>query len=163
MCRVTTKLKAVWWARLAICVFKLKKKIKKIKGRSLGVRRNVWHTAYNLSAKVTVKSASVHRGSLIHRDTAEVSCLSVCRPGREGEFNCRRFYSRAEDFFKIEDLLDVVHLLLPRLSSAGVSVLPSHGAASPATSPIDSGGALREDGRMRGRGGGEGKGNLNQK
>lgn len=41
-------------------------------------------------------------------------------------------YSRAEDFFKIEDLLDVVHLLLPRLPSAGVSVLPSHGAASPA-------------------------------
>lgn len=34
---------------------------------------------------MTVKSASVHRGSLIHRDTAEVSCLSVCSwPGRGG-------------------------------------------------------------------------------
>lgn len=108
---------------------------------------------------MTVKSASVHRGSLIHRDTAEVSCLSVCRPGREGEFNCRRFYSRAEDFFKIEDLLDVVHLLLPRLSSAGVSVLPSHGAASPATSPTDSGGGApggwEDAGKRRGRGKGK--------
>lgn len=71
------------------------------------------------------------------------------------KFKGGRFYSRAEDFFKIEDLLDVVHLLLPRLSSAGVSVLSSHGAAaSPATSPADSCGEagwkrLREDGRMR--------------
>lgn len=70
-----------------------------------------------------------------------------------------RFYSRAEDFFEIEDLLDIVHLLFPRLSPAGVSVLPSHGAASPATSLTDSawgwgvgGERLREDGRMRGIG-----------
>lgn len=41
-------------------------------------------------------------------------------------------YSRSQDLFEIKDLLDVVHLLLPRLSSAGVSVLPSHGAPSPA-------------------------------
>lgn len=41
-------------------------------------------------------------------------------------------YSRAEDFFKIKNLLDVVDLFFPRLSSAGVSVLPSHGAALPA-------------------------------
>lgn len=41
-------------------------------------------------------------------------------------------YSRAEDFFKIKNLLDVVDLFLPRLSSAGVSVLPSHAAALPA-------------------------------
>lgn len=41
-------------------------------------------------------------------------------------------YSRAEDFFKIKNLLNVVDLFFPRLSSAGVSVLPSHGAALPA-------------------------------
>lgn len=40
-------------------------------------------------------------------------------------------YSRAEDFFKIKNLLDVVDLFFPRLSSAGVSVLPGHGAALP--------------------------------
>lgn len=86
---------------------------------------------------------------------AEVSWI-VCPSAGEkrGKFNGRR-YSRAEDLFKIEDLLDVVHLLLPRLSSAGVSVLSSHGAASPAASPADSGyvgGRLLEDGRMRGTG-----------
>lgn len=40
-------------------------------------------------------------------------------------------YSRAQDLFKIKDFLDVVDLFFPRLSSTGVSVLPSHGAASP--------------------------------
>lgn len=42
------------------------------------------------------------------------------------------FNLRAEDFFKIKNLLDVVDLFFPRRSSAGVSVLPSHGAALPA-------------------------------
>lgn len=41
-------------------------------------------------------------------------------------------YSRSQDFFKIKNLLDVVYLFFPRLSSAGVSVLPSHGAPLPA-------------------------------
>lgn len=59
------------------------------------------------------------------------------------------FYSRSQDLFEIKDLLDVVHLLLPRLSSAGVSVLPSHGAPSPAQVPPTAGGGCGGEGGKR--------------
>lgn len=58
-------------------------------------------------------------------------------------------HSRSQDFFEIKDLLDVVHLFFPRLSSAGVSVLPSHGAPSPAQVRPTAGGGCGGDGEKR--------------
>lgn len=63
-------------------------------------------------------------GNIIGISNIDERCIS-------GEVSQSSVYLRAEDFFKIKNLLDVVDLLLPRLSSAGVSVLPSHGAALP--------------------------------
>ena len=65
---------------------------------------------------------------------------STCTLNTTGEYNriiaktseVKLVNLRAEDFFKIKNLLDVVDLFFPRRSSAGVSVLPSHGAALPA-------------------------------
>lgn len=54
-------------------------------------------------------------------------------------------YSRSQDFFKIKNLLDVVYLFFPRLSSAGVSVLPSHGAPLPAQVRASAGDVRRKD------------------